>query len=157
MNNRSEQLVPHFDRLPEPEQISQMAAWLAQAGLESLELSNEAAGLKLRIRVDQVIPAAATPQMVAPSQPQADADAGAGQVAVKTPYFGHLCLTHPLRDAPFAPAGAQVAQGDTVALLILDSLTIPVVAPVAGTVVEVAGQAGALVGYGTTIMHIQPA
>ncbi|MBE7728747.1 biotin/lipoyl-containing protein [Komagataeibacter sp. FXV3] len=151
MNNRSEQLVPHFDRLPEPEQIAQMATWLAQAGLDSLELTNEAAGLKLRIRVGQAGTAPPAAQAAAPQE-----DAGAGHVAVKTPYFGHLCLTHPSRDTPFAPVGTGVAQGDVVALLTLDSLQVPVIAPVAGTVVDVVGQPGALVGYGATVMHIQP-
>ncbi|MGS0646568.1 biotin/lipoyl-containing protein [Komagataeibacter melomenusus] len=152
MTNRSEQVVPHFDRLPEPEQIGQMATWLAQAGLESLELCNEAAGLKLRIRVGQGAPAA----MPAHAPPAAQPDAGAGLVAVKTPYFGHLCLVHPQRDSAFAPVGTKVAQGDIVALLTLDSLQVPVPAPVAGRVAEVTGQAGALVGYGTVIMQIQP-
>ncbi|AQU88749.1 hypothetical protein B0W47_16320 [Komagataeibacter nataicola] len=152
MNNRSEQLVPHFDRLPEPEQIGQMATWLAQAGLESLELCNEAAGLKLRIRVGQATSAAASPHAPVAAQP----DAGGGVVAVKTPYFGHLCLTHPQRDTAFAPLGAKVAQGDMVALVTLDSLQVPVSAPVAGTVAKVTGEAGALVGYGAVIMQIQP-
>ncbi|CAM2766397.1 acetyl-CoA carboxylase biotin carboxyl carrier protein subunit [Komagataeibacter xylinus] len=152
MSNRSEPLVPHFDRLPEPEQIGQMATWLAQAGLESLELCNEAAGLKLRIRVERAAPAATCPH----APPAAQSDVTAGWVAVKTPYFGHLCLTHPQRESAFAPVGAKVAQGDTVALLTLDRMQLPVPAPVAGTVVEVTGQAGALVGYGTVIMQIQP-
>ncbi|NPC88822.1 hypothetical protein HNH97_07860, partial [Gluconacetobacter entanii] len=59
MNNRSEQLVPHFDRMPDPDQIVQMATWLAQAGLESLELTNEAAGLRLRLCVEQAAPGVA--------------------------------------------------------------------------------------------------
>ncbi|GBQ64124.1 biotin/lipoyl-containing protein [Komagataeibacter swingsii] len=151
MNNRPEQLVPPFDRLPEPEQIAQMATWLAQAGLDSLELTNAAAGLKLRIRVGQAAPVPPAAQAAPPQ-----ADAGAGRVAVTTPYFGHLCLTHPLRDAPFAPAGTRVAQGDVVALLTLDSLQVPVTAPVAGMVVDVVGQPGALVGYGAPVLHIQP-
>ena len=152
MNNSSERLVPHFDRLPEPEQIGEIATWLAQAGLESLELCNEAAGRKLRIRVGQGAPAVTPAHAPPASQP----DAGGELIAVKTPYFGHLCLTHPQRDTAFAPVGAKVAQGDTVALLTLDSLQVPVPALVAGTVAEVTGQAGELVGYGTAIMQIQP-
>ncbi|MHC0612075.1 acetyl-CoA carboxylase biotin carboxyl carrier protein [Komagataeibacter oboediens] len=152
MNNRSEQLVPYFDRLPDPEQIGQMATWLAQAGLESLELTNEAAGLKLRIRVEQAAAAITAPLTGVASQP----NDGAGRVAVKTPYFGHLCLVHPLRDTSFAPVGTKVTQGETVALLTLDSLQVPVPAPVSGTVVDVTGQPGALVGYGAAIMQIQP-
>ncbi|GCE82412.1 biotin/lipoyl-containing protein [Komagataeibacter diospyri] len=151
MNNRSEQLVPHFDRLPEPEQIVQMATWLAQAGLDSLELTNEAAGLKLRIRAEQVATILPTAQAAAQQ-----ADVGAGDVAVKTPYFGHLCLTHPSSDTPFAPVGTKVVQGEVVALLTLDSLQVQVTAPVAGTVVDIVGQPGALVGYGATVMQIRP-
>ncbi|GAB6968783.1 hypothetical protein JCM25156A_28210 [Komagataeibacter kakiaceti JCM 25156] len=152
MNTRPEQLVPAFDRLPEPEQIARMATWLAQAGLDSLELANEAAGLKLRIRVGQVAMGTTSAPIVAPAAPQA----GTTTVAVKATYFGHLCLTHPLRDAPFAPVGAKVGQGDVVALLTLDTLQVPVPAPVAGTVVEIVAQPDALLGYGAVILHIQP-
>lgn len=49
-----------------------------------------------------------------------------------------------------------MTQGETVALLTLDSLQVPVPAPVSGTVVDVTGQPGALVGYGAAIMQIQP-
>ncbi|MBY4640154.1 hypothetical protein K6L44_09175 [Gluconacetobacter entanii] len=152
MNNRSEQLVPHFDRMPDPDQIVQMATWLAQAGLESLELTNEAAGLRLRLCVEQAAPGVAPPAPVAAPPP----DGGAGTVAATAPCFGHLCLTHPLRDAPFAPVGAKVAQGDVIALLTLETLQLSVVAPVTGTVTEVVAQPGVLLGYGATIMHIRP-
>ena len=152
MNNRSEQVVPHFDRLPDPEQIVQMATWLVQAGLETLELTNEAAGLKLRVCVEQ----AATGTAPAPQAAVPPSVTIPGTVAVTTPYFGHLCLTHPMRDTPFAPPGTKVAQGEVVALLTLDTLQVPVVAPVAGTVTDVVAQPGAVVGYGATVMHIRP-
>ncbi|POF62615.1 hypothetical protein CFR73_12175 [Novacetimonas maltaceti] len=153
MNNRPEQLVPHFDRLPEPEQIVQMATWLAQAGLQSLELVNEAAGLRLRLCVGQADSGTAP---AAPSGAVASSAAGAQAVTVTTAYFGRLCLAHPSRDVPLAPVGTKVAQGEVVALLALESLLLPVVAPVAGTVTEVIGQSGALVGYGAAVMRIRP-
>ncbi|PYD74661.1 biotin/lipoyl-containing protein [Novacetimonas pomaceti] len=151
MSNRSEHLLPPFEKLPAPEDIERIAQWLAQAGLEGLELSNAAAGLKLRIRVGQ----GAVP-CVAPPRDDAGADARVGTVAVTAPYFGHLCLAHPSRDASFAPVGGRVGKGDVVALLRLDTLLLRVVAPVAGTVTEVAGQPDALLGYGAEIMRIRP-
>lgn len=151
MSNRPEHLLPPFEKLPAPEEIERIAQWLAQAGLEGLELSNAAAGLKLRIRVGQD----AVPCVVVPRD-GAGVDGGVGTVAVTAPYFGHLCLAHPLRDAPFAPVGARVGKGDVVALLRIDTLLLRVVAPVAGMVMEVVGQHGALLGYGAEIMRIHP-
>lgn len=144
-------LIPAFDTLPAPEEIARIADWLADAGLDSLELSNDA-GVRLRIRTSQ--PAAV--QGDGPAALPCPPCAGIGTVAVTAPYFGHLCLSHPLRDAPFAPVGAQVSQHDVVALLTLGSLQLPVRAPVGGEVVEVVAQPGALLGYGAKILEIRP-
>ncbi|RFD19590.1 hypothetical protein DY926_10495 [Komagataeibacter melaceti] len=152
MSNPPE-LVPDFDRLPEPGEISQIATWLAEARLDSLELSNDA-GLRLRIRV----PAAAAPvekgMASEPAMPQAEA--GEGTVTVRAPYFGKLCLTHPMRDSVFAPVGATVGQDDVVALLTLGSLQVPVRAPVGGVVEQVVAQPDELLGYGAAILQIRP-
>ena len=151
MSNPSE-LLPDFNTLPEPEEISQIATWLAQAGLESLELSNDA-GTGLCIRVTQAAAGAAEIPSV-PSSP-AEPVAGAGTVAVSAPYFGHLCLDRPMGDGPFAPVGSMVKQDDVVALLTLDTLQVPVRAPVDGEVVEIVATPGALLGYGAEIMTIR--
>ena len=150
--NNTPKLIPAFDTLPGPDEIAQIAGWLAEAGLESLELSNDA-GVRLLIRVPQAAEAAEGQAGIpAPAQLAEVAET----VAVTAPYFGHLCLTYPLRDAPFAPVGARVSRDDVVALLTLGSLQLPVRAPVGGEVVDVVAQPGALLGYGAKILEIRP-
>lgn len=152
MSNPSE-LLPDFNTLPEPEEISQIATWLSEAGLESLELSNDT-GTRLRIRVAQA--AADTAEISSVPACPAEPVAGVGTVAVSAPYFGHLCLDRPMGDGAFAPVGSMVRQDDVVALLTLDTLQVPVRAPVDGKVVEIVATPGALLGYGTEIMTIRP-
>lgn len=152
MSNPPE-LVPDFDRLPEPGEISQIATWLVEAGLDSLELSNDA-GLRLRIRVPTAAAPAEEGMASEPVMPQAEA--GEGTVTVRAPYFGKLCLTHPMRDSAFAPVGATVGQDDVVALLTLGSLQVPVRAPVGGVVEQVVAQPDELLGYGAAILQMRP-
>ncbi|EGG76890.1 acetyl-CoA carboxylase biotin carboxyl carrier protein [Gluconacetobacter sp. SXCC-1] len=150
--NNAPKLIPAFDTLPDPDEIARIAGWLADAGLESLELSNDA-GIRLLIRVPQAAQAEeGQDRLPAPARLAEAVDT----VAATAPYFGHLCLTHPLRDVPFAPVGAQVSRNDVVALLTLESLQLPVRAPVSGEVVDVVAQPGALLGYGAKILEIRP-
>ncbi|MFW7268070.1 biotin/lipoyl-containing protein [Gluconacetobacter sp. Hr-1-5] len=137
-------LLPDLSTLPNVEEIAQLTIWLAEAGLSAMELSN-ASGGKLRIAVAQAPAAAPQPVPEAPETRTATA-----------PYFGRLALCHPLRQEPFAPVGARVCKGDTIALLTLDTLQLPVTAPADGTVVEVLAQEDMLLGYGAGILTIRP-
>lgn len=138
-------LLPDLSTLPNVEEIAQLTAWLAEAGLSAMELSN-ASGGKLRIAVAHSHAPVAVPQPL----PAPDT------CTVTAPYFGRLALCPPLGQEPFAPIGARVCKGDTIALLTLDTLQIPVTAPVDGTVVEVLAQDDTLVGYGAGIFIIRP-
>ncbi|MBB2205434.1 acetyl-CoA carboxylase biotin carboxyl carrier protein subunit [Gluconacetobacter takamatsuzukensis] len=137
-------LLPDLSTLPDVAEIAQITTWLAEAGLASMDLSN-AAGARLRLTV---APSPVTPPPAAP--------APAETITATAPYFGHLALRHPLRAEPFAPLGATVRKGDTIALLTLDTLQVPVTAPADGIVAEILGQEGALVGYGAAILSIRP-
>ncbi|NHN89250.1 biotin/lipoyl-containing protein [Acetobacter conturbans] len=147
-------LLPSFDSVSHPDDIGRLADLLVEAGLETLELSNQD-GSRLFIRVSQ-------PQSVQDERPSSSLHTGTPThvhdttVSVKTPYFGLLSYTHPLREEPFAPVGSTVQRSDVVALLTLETLQIPVLAGADGEVMEVTAQAGALVGFGTEIMKIRP-
>ncbi|GBQ87457.1 acetyl-CoA carboxylase biotin carboxyl carrier protein [Gluconacetobacter johannae DSM 13595] len=147
----SSKLIPDLDTLPEIAEIGQIATWLAEAGLESVELSNCMGG-RLRLSVAQA-PSAVGQGMIAQPVPQ---PAVAELVAAKAPFFGRLCLVNPLGEEAFAPVGSTVRKGDIVALLTLETLQVPVTAPIDGEVVEIVGQAEDLVGYGTEILMIRP-
>ncbi|WP_338086058.1 biotin/lipoyl-containing protein [Gluconacetobacter azotocaptans] len=144
-------LIPDLDTLPEIEEIGQIATWLAEAGLESMELSSCMGG-RLRISVAQM-PLPVGQDVIAPSVPQ---PAVAEVVAAKAPFFGRLCLVNPLGEEAFAPVGSTVREGDIVALLTLETLQVPVTAPIDGEVVEIVGRADDLVGYGAEILRIRP-
>ncbi len=141
--------IPVFD----PDDIARIAEMLATAGLETFELSGPD-GERLFIKISQ--PRSLTEEQNAgpPRSQEALADTC---VAVRTPYFGILSYTHPLRDAPFAPVGSRVRSGDVVALLTLETLQIPVPSPADGEVIGITAQEGELTGFGTEIMKIRPA
>ncbi|WP_323989803.1 biotin/lipoyl-containing protein [Nguyenibacter sp. L1] len=142
-------MVPDRETLPDIAEIGRIAEWLAAAGLTFLELSS-GPGSRLRISVDP------NPVPAAPATSPALPSGAAGSILAKAPFFGRLCLRHPSRDDPFAPVGATVRQGDVVALLTIDTLQIPVTAPVDGVVTDVLEQPDTLVGYGADILAIRP-
>ncbi|EHH68915.1 biotin/lipoyl-containing protein [Gluconobacter morbifer] len=141
----SEKRGPAFDVLPSPEDISQIAVWMQQAGLETLELS-DGKGARLFLRV-----AGGSVSRPIPHEETAPAEPSARGIAVKAPYFGHLGLTG------LAKPGKIVKRDDVLAFLTLGNLQIPVQAPMDGTVVDVLGQDGELAGYGAVILHLEPA
>ncbi|MFT8898218.1 MAG: biotin/lipoyl-containing protein [Acetobacter sp.] len=141
--------IPSFDT----DDIACIAGMLAQAGLETFEISGPD-GTRLFIKTSQPEPQSETRHTQPP--PSQKTEASGTSFAVKTPYFGVLTFTHPLRDAPFAPVGSHVKTGDVVALLTLETLQIPVVASVDGEVIEITAQEGELTGFGTEIMKICP-
>ncbi|MBM9400154.1 hypothetical protein JUN65_00915 [Gluconacetobacter azotocaptans] len=116
-----------------------------------MELSSCMGG-RLRISVAQM-PLPVGQDVIAPSVPQ---PAVAEVVAAKAPFFGRLCLVNPLGEEAFAPVGSTVREGDIVALLTLETLQVPVTAPIDGEVVEIVGRADDLVGYGAEILRIRP-
>jgi acetyl-CoA carboxylase biotin carboxyl carrier protein len=142
-------LIPEFDTIPDVDDIGQIATWLVDAGLDSLELSNE--GLRLRISVSCT--AASEP---APSHAPSFVETANEAVDVRAPYFGVLSLAKPLEETACAPLGASVHKDGVVAFLVSGALLIPVLAPTSGAVVDVVGQAGELIGYGATIMRLRP-
>jgi acetyl-CoA carboxylase biotin carboxyl carrier protein len=67
---------------------------------------------------------------------------------------GILLHSHPMRRVPLAPCGSLVRAGQTVALLQVGALLVPIDAPCDGVVVEVVAQEGALVGFGADIIRL---
>lgn len=143
-------MIPDLAAISDPDDIGQIAELLTEAGVDSLELSDQN-GSRLFIRLAQ------PENDDDPLQSSIPQGSGVeyGTISVKTPYFGNLCLTHPLRDEPFVTVGSKIRRQDVVCLVTLDTLQIPVLAPVDGEVVTIMAQEGERVGFGREIMHIR--
>ncbi|MES2711525.1 MAG: acetyl-CoA carboxylase biotin carboxyl carrier protein subunit [Pseudomonadota bacterium] len=124
-----------------PDDIRQIADWLAEAGLAELELTGP--GTRLKLTVGAVRPAdAAGP---APTLP-----------GVVAPGTGLFMAVHPSRDAAFVSPGQRVMAGQLVALLQVGALLQPVAAPADGIVGHCLAAPGTLVGFGTPLMDFTP-
>lgn len=149
--------VPNFETLPNSEEVVQISEWLKDAGLSSLELSN-AHGTRLRISVGNYEPTATpTSALVSPSAQTHPEKTPSTDIPVKAPYFGNVLLCNPVTKKEFAPEGSSVQAEDTVAMLQIGELTVPITAPQNGTVAQFIAKEGDLVGYGQTVLTLQPA
>lgn len=149
--------IPPFNDLPSAEDVVQISQWLKAAGLSSLELSNEQ-GTRLRICIDktpEATPATILPTSQSPLSPPVPSQPSEGLV-IKAPYFGNLLLHNPATHKAFAQEGSTVEAQETVAMLQIGELTVPITAPQSGTVTQLMAQEGNLINYGQTILTIQP-
>ncbi|MCP3471674.1 hypothetical protein NLM33_15220 [Bradyrhizobium sp. CCGUVB1N3] len=122
--------------------VDQLSSWLAEAGIDYLELSGPDRELRLGRAVRQGLQVKTT-----------DAARAVTHV-VKAPMAGTLLHSHPMRRVPLAPCGSLVRVGQTVALLQVGALLVPIDAPCDGVVVEVVAEEGALVGFGAEITRL---
>lgn len=127
-----------------------IAAAMAAAGVARLELTGPDFRLTLGSDARPELGAVETHDEMAtgPGGPEA--------VAVVAPGVGVFLRAHPLHDRPLVAAGDAVGAGQTVALLRVGALLLPVAAPVAGIVIEAAAPEGTLVGYGDRLFDLSP-
>lgn len=124
------------------EQIELFSRWLEGTDIELLELTTGQDVLRLRRD---------------PTDSTALAETDADPVTIPAPSVGQFRRAHPLRTAPLVEAGQRVEVGDTVGLLQIGALLVHVVAPHAGTVLEILAEDGATVGYGTALVRLTKA
>jgi acetyl-CoA carboxylase biotin carboxyl carrier protein len=131
--------------------IEQLSAWLAQAGIDRLELSGPDGRLCLgRAAPDDNGPDDADAAIQA-AEAEIDGEHG---FEVRAPGAGILLHRHPMRDTPLAPCGVRIRAGQTVALLQIGALLVPVDALCDGIVTNLLADHGALVGFGTEIIEL---
>jgi acetyl-CoA carboxylase biotin carboxyl carrier protein len=70
--------------------------------------------------------------------------------------LGVFLHAHPCATAPFVRPGARVQAGQTLGLLRIGVLLLPVTASRAGTVAAVRVEDGATVGYGAALVDLHP-
>ena len=127
--------------------IAQISAWLMEAGINDLELRGPDRQLRLRAGRADHSDDATTPIDLA------EAEFRPPHFTVTAPAVGILLHRHPMQDKPLAPCGCRIRAGQTMALLQIGALLLPVEAPRDGTVTRLLARHGALVGFGTQIIR----
>ncbi|NRF67704.1 acetyl-CoA carboxylase [Aquincola sp. S2] len=132
-----------------PDQIQQIAGWLAATDIALLELRGP--GHTLLLRHDGAAVERITPGDEAPI----DVPAAPDPLTVSAPSLGVFLHRHPLRAEALAAAGSAVQAGQVLGLLQIGPLLLPVAAPADACVIELLADDGAVVGYGTPLMVLQ--
>lgn len=132
------------------DQVATLSDWLAQAGLDELELTGP--GLRLQLR--RTAPPSEAPASQEPAQaPSFD---GARTDMVRSPGIGRFLRAHPLHRDPLVQPDQLVKVGQPVALLQSGATLSPVLAPRAGIVAEITAAEGALLGWGDPVLSLWP-
>lgn len=129
------------------ERSRQLGAWLADTDIAWLELRGPQTLLRLG-REGAAAPGDATTDDCVPDR---------GTTIVRAPTLGIVRHRHPLREpplAPLAPVGARVECGQTIVLLQIGHMLVPVPAPRDGAVTTLLADEGAAVGYGDPLIEL---
>ena len=132
-----------------PDQIQQIADWLAATDIGLLELHGP--GHTLQLRHDGGGIEVVQRDDTAPAETSAEPDT----LTVTAPSLGVFLQRHPLRAETLAAPGAAVSAGQVLGLLQIGPLLLPVTAPADGCVIEPLVDHGTVVGYGTPLMVLQ--
>lgn len=131
-----------------PDDLSEIAATMAAAGVARLELT----GPDLRLVLGRG--ASAEPAAV---ELEAETVASEAQtIGVAAPGVGTFLRAHPLHHTALAAEGETVGAGQPIAVLQVGALLLPVVAPVAVVVRGARVEDGTLVGYGDRLFDVSP-
>lgn len=129
------------------DQVCQLSQWLAGTDITLLELSGPGKLIRLRrngtgMGLDNE-PVASEPVVEA-----------AAPTTVKAGSVGILLHSHPLRSEPLVQVGQPVEEGQTVALLKIGLVLLPVAAPRAGTVSRIVAANESTVGFGEPLIEL---
>jgi len=123
----------------------QLAAWLAGTDIGLLELRTPQGMLRLGRQGDDIV-----------ELPADMAETEAAVVPVTAPSVGVFLHSHPLSAAPLVRTGERVETGQTVGLLKIGPLLLPVTAPKAGIVEGIHVANDVAIGYGTPLVDLHP-
>jgi len=127
------------------EEIEELAALCASAGIREIELAE--AGFSLRLRI--------LPDVAEIRQPISDAPkAEPAFQGARAPSVGVFRLAHPTTGHPVAAPGQAVRKGDAVGVLQVGPVLKAVVAPSDGVLGAALVEDGAVVGYGTPLYDL---
>ncbi|GLH76088.1 biotin attachment protein [Bradyrhizobium sp. SSBR45G] len=130
------------------DQLHDITAWMADAGIDELELSGPSFWLRLGRGQTQARDGQASAQPPGASKPPCQ--------VVTAPTVGVFLHRHPLHAAMLAPEGARVKAGQALGLLRIGSLLVPVTAPSDGIAGAMLIAHETVVGYGTALVALHP-
>lgn len=133
------------------DELQQLSAWLVATDIRLLELNGPDVRLRLRhegARVEVVDDTATWPPYDGKPAEVSRSVARAGSVGI----FLHC---HPLHEAPLTQPGASMRAGQTLGLLQIGGLLLPVTTPEDGTVTGTLVGHGEAVGFGTPLVEYQ--
>ena len=134
--------------------ISQLGGWLACTDIAMLEFTTP--DLRLQLQRDVAPANGAAPATGPATARPADSAGTAAAPVVKAHSVGVFLDTHPLATAPLAAVGSRVALGQTIGLLRIGALLLPVAAPADAVVERVLAVSGQAVGHGTPLFALRP-
>ncbi|RQN38013.1 acetyl-CoA carboxylase biotin carboxyl carrier protein [Paraburkholderia tropica] len=143
-------------------ELRQITTWLADAGVEFIEIGRAGMRVRLTLEPDARAAAVGAPVLSAASRDVAlptDSSAtraSADRIEVRAPLAGQFLAAHPARVEPLASAGMPVAAGDVLGLVRVADLCVPVVAAGPGIVEALLAEPGAAVGYGEPLFALSP-
>jgi len=126
-------------------QTSRFAAWLADTDIGLFELRTPQGTLRLGRQGGDIV-----------ELPAEVVEAETASVSVHAPSVGVFLHNHPLAAAPLVRIGERVDAGQTIGLLKIGPLLLPVTAPQAGIVDGVHAADGLAVGYGAPLVDLHP-
>jgi len=134
--------------------IRELAELLAETGLTEIEIEQNGARLRVaRQQTGQIVTAApAAPVPLAAEAPTAPKGPQAG--AVPSPMVGTVFVAPEPGKPPFVKVGDTVAEGDTLMIVEAMKTMNPILAPRAGTIVEICVHDAEPVEFGQTLLVI---
>jgi acetyl-CoA carboxylase biotin carboxyl carrier protein len=133
------------------DQLHKLSAWMAEAGIDELELIGPS--FRLRLNGDGLQAhddrAGDRPSDVVPAQRAVNDVVAASTVGL----FLHR---HPLQETALAPEGTPVRAGQTLGLLRVGPLLVPVIAPRDGIAGAMLVAHETVVGFGTGLIELHP-
>jgi acetyl-CoA carboxylase biotin carboxyl carrier protein len=127
-------------------QVRQLSEWLDPTDIALLELTGPGTSIRLHRRQSDTAASGGRRAFVeTPSEAAAVVRAGSVGIALRS---------HPLRTQPLIEPGQQVQAGQTLALLKIGLVLLPVPAPRAGMVRRVIAAHEAPVGYGDPLVEL---
>ncbi|UXT51592.1 hypothetical protein FY136_20325 [Agrobacterium tumefaciens] len=138
-----------ISRYSEPGTIADLAAHLERNNVSTIEIETPDGSLKIVAIAGGQAPAGERPIEAA------KVPVKAGDILARAPMAGIFTAAHPQRPDRAVQARQSVAKGEIVAFIAAGPVLVPVIAEEAGTVSEIVTEAGALVGYGSTLLKTE--
>ncbi|MFK0207074.1 acetyl-CoA carboxylase biotin carboxyl carrier protein [Agrobacterium sp. NPDC090283] len=138
-----------ISRYSEPGTIADLAAHLERNNVSAIEIETPDGSLKIVAMAGGQAPAGERPIEAAKVQVKA------GDILARAPMAGIFTPAHPQRSDRAVQTGQSVTKGEIVAFVAAWPVIVPIIAEKTGTVSEIVAEAGALVGYGSTLLKTE--